>query len=1202
MAGKSRSRDEYPRPAVTRASRGRQNGGIVRWLVRGCMGCTLLFLTLIAATPWLFLKAPLINNLVARFGGLQPLTAEVGSFSAGWFSPLKIGELTVRDENGRDLAKIRSITTEKGLFGWLSSYSQLGTVRIDGVEATVVSAMGTTNLEQAMTGLLPQPEELPADTPTSDLTLSGTVVISDARIVLIEQDNPQQWLIELPNLQAELPAADQLFGPIELLATISDVSGATPGGTGQIKAKAQHAADGSIELRAKLENLPLEIWQVARSRIPELPILALEGRASGMLAGHAMDAEQWSFDLQQVHVSNFAMLAPDWIGESPARLNSIEAVGRVTLAKQWMQLDQTQLQCDVGNLQAQAAVPWPLVIPSLKNPFLERATFTASGNVDLPKLAQAAQSLIPVREDTRLVSGAMQFKASQQPPHSGSGTAQASVEVRLSGLEAVASGQALTWDQPLSVQLRATDGQPAAIFDVVATAEFCNLTGHGTIENGSLQGDVDLQQLYDRLSQFVELPVTSMSGSARLDTQWKMDDQQQVTATGSLNTTPLLIATSAGGQMREPNWQGSFTANAQLRDGIPERLNKMRLELVAPDEQLTVELHEPLQMIDATAAEAAATASRLPPASFSLTISGDLANWQRRGWVWLSEPPDIDVQGTMRLAASGKLDRQHVELLQANWDMEPVQFRMSDMALAEPKMIGNFKGRVDTADLTRLQVDQLTVQANSFWIVARDQAADQSDARTGQANFLVDLQRLMSNVATSHTTSPSMPATSSAANSPSQYAAGGTLQGNLQWLIGKSGAEFAAQAKGQNMLVSSRGVNTAESAPLWSEPTVDISVAGKWMAEHNAIDLPTLQLQTAWLSYQGQAAYRSGDQGSDLSVNGQAVYDAAQLSNKLGPMTGHNIQLVGQHTAPIEVRWQQSAIVPPGTSALAGLQASTHLGWEQARVVGIEVGKANVPVMIQAGQLTTAAEIPVSGGTLRWDIFSDLTQDLLVIRQKPMVVLENVAITREMCSGWLKYVAPLVAETTSIDGRLSLALDRAELTPTDLSKQTVEGRLQIHKAEVGPGPLTNEIAGLIRQFEAIRKLEPAQAVSTQSRVWLQMPQQNISFRMVEGRVYHRDLNLTIGDASISTAGSVDVSGQLEMLASLPIPDSWTQKGPVLAAMRGQTLQFPMRGTITRPQLDASLMRQFGRQTIENAAQGLIQQGLNRGLEKLFRQQ
>jgi translocation and assembly module TamB len=215
-------------------------------------------------------------------------------------------------------------------------------------------------------------------------------------------------------------------------------------------------------------------------------------------------------------------------------------------------------------------------------------------------------------------------------------------------------------------------------------------------------------------------------------------------------------------------------------------------------------------------------------------------------------------------------------------------------------------------------------------------------------------------------------------------------------------------------------------------------------------------------------------------------------------------------------------------------------------------------------------------------------------------VLENVAITREMCSGWLKYVAPLVAEATSIDGRLSLALQRAEFTPTDLTKQTVEGQLVMHKVEVGPGPLSNEVIGIVKQIEQIRKQDITQSVSSQNRVWMQLPQQQISFAMVEGRVHHRDLRVDVGDATITTAGSVDVTGQLELVASMPIPDKWTEKGMLVSALRGQSLHFPVRGTVSKPQLDPSALRQLGRQTVESAAQNLLQQQLNKGLEKLFK--
>ena len=153
----------------------------------------------------------------------------------------------------------------------------------------------------------------------------------------------------------------------------------------------------------------------------------------------------------------------------------------------------------------------------------------------------------------------------------------------------------------------------------------------------------------------------------------------------------------------------------------------------------------------------------LPPAAFNLSITGDLANWKRRGWVWLSQPPEMDIQGQIQMAVSGRLDTSHVEVLQANWDSKPVSVRTADFAMAEPRLIGNFKGRIDTADLTRLQVEQLTVQANSFWIVAQDQAAEDGAARR-QARWMLDIERFMQNLQSANNRLGTSTGTSTGAN------------------------------------------------------------------------------------------------------------------------------------------------------------------------------------------------------------------------------------------------------------------------------------------------------------------------------------------------------------------------------------------------------------------------------------------------------
>jgi translocation and assembly module TamB len=1157
------------------------------WVVRIFFLIFLFFVGLLALAPTLLSSASLANAAIARFAGLQPLRVSVGGLSVGWISPVSLANLRVEDQEGNHLVKIERVSTEKGLLGWLMSPYHLGIVQVDGVEADLIIQPGTSNLEEALAGFSsPQSE---SSTNRSIQMPTGSISINNASLRLSERGRAERWLVDVPTLNVDLPTANQLFGPIELKASIVETSGTVANSQGHFKVQARHTADGSIELRARLDNLCLQAWDVLSSRLPEIPVMHMNGWASGMLAGSAIDAEHWTFEFQQFQVDRFEMLAPELIGPSPARLHGISGVARATLNNSWLQITDTSLVCDVGSINLSAAMPWPVDVPTLQEPFIRGGAFTSEGNIDLPQLVQAAQSLLPIREDIQLISGNAKFLASQQLGESQQKDAQ--LKLTFSDVRATNGEQSINWNDPLVVQLTAQQAGGSPQFGVVAQAEFCDVAGWGTFENGQFSGTADLDLLHQRLNQFMDLPVSQMAGSAQLQLSWSMDSQRQVAAKGDLKTTPILIASSLGGETREPAWTGDFTAAIELDpEGLPVLINQLHLELIAPDEQLVLDIHEPFRL------KSQQDDSRKAPAAFSVAIQGDLANWKRRGWVWLSEPPDADVSGKIQMAVSGRMGVDQVQISQANWDLKPVAFRLSDWAFAEPQLIGNFKGNIDSIDWTRLQVDQLTVQANSFWVVARDESTPDGQARSGQARWMLDLQRLSQNL---REASAGMP---SAQESLAAFSGSGTSQGELKWLVNNSGASFQVQGTAENLVVYDLSPQNPTPTTLWAEPLINLSLNGYWSADSGGVQLSDIQARTPWASYQGQLTYRPLELLNELKISGQAAYDAAQLTKKLEPSIGRNIQLFGQQNMPIDVLWQWSNDPSFTGSKLSGLNANARLGWTSARVVGIEVGAADVPISINSGVMVSRAEIPVSGGVLRWDVQSDLTQEDLTVEQKPMTVLENVAITPEMCGGWLKYVAPLLAEATSIDGRLSLTLDEAKFSPGDLKRQTVQGKLVMHRAEVGPGPLANELTGLIRQIDALRRAEPGQAVSSTNRAWIQLPSQQISFRMVDGKVYHRDLRMEMGDVALTTSGAVDTEGGLDMRVSLPIPDVWADRGPVLATLRGQTLQFPVRGTVARPQLDASMLGQFGRQALEGAAQGLLQQGINRGLERLFRQQ
>jgi hypothetical protein len=110
----------------------------------------------------------------------------------------------------------------------------------------------------------------------------------------------------------------------------------------------------------------------------------------------------------------------------------------------------------------------------------------------------------------------------------------------------------------------------------------------------------------------------------------------------------------------------------------------------------------------------------------------------------------------------------------------------------------------------------------------------------------------------------------------------------------------------------------------------------------------------------------------------------------------------------------------------------------------------------------------------------------------------------------------------------------------------------------------------------------------------------VSFRMVKGRVYHQGMELEFPDLTIRTYGSVGLVDQsLSLMAEMPVPPKWLGNNPVGDALKNQTVQLPIGGTLSRPQLDRVAMEQANRKLLGSAAQNVLQGEVNKGLNRLF---
>ena len=244
---------------------------------------------------------------------------------------------------------------------------------------------------------------------------------------------------------------------------------------------------------------------------------------------------------------------------------------------------------------------------------------------------------------------------------------------------------------------------------------------------------------------------------------------------------------------------------------------------------------------------------------------------------------------------------------------------------------------------------------------------------------------------------------------------------------------------------------------------------------------------------------------------------------------------------------------------------------------------------LERGQLHLAGAVHYGKGDL-W------------IEQNPGVFAEAISITPDMCRSWLKYMMPLVADATDVNGTFSVDLEECVYFPNDPVRSRVVGALRVETAAIGPGPMARNLIGAIDQLEAAAKgLSGAAPAQTNPQQWLQMNPQAIDFAMAGGQVAHQRMMANVGKVTLISSGSVSIDGRLNLGIQVPLEAAWLGKN--LESLAGQTLTLPVTGTINQPSINTQAVAQtiggLGVQAVQSSAENYLQKQLDRQLQKLF---
>jgi translocation and assembly module TamB len=1124
----------------------------------------LLLAVLVWFLPTILAKTPLLAWAFNRFGNLKGQVA-IGSASLGWLSPPAISGVELRDEKNQPVVEHLSVAGSNSLFGLILSPSNLGRFHIEKPKLTLHLRTDGSNLEDVIAGYMTGE--------SSSKKVGVEIDIADAEVEIIDETSKRSWRMDQFSLNVKLPAGDA-----EPIAVKASGRLADPQKPGKLSANVslnlavKDASKIVSDLALQTENFPLDLLQ------PVLARCGVQAQTTGWLSAdlHTTLADKTASGKTTVEgaatAEGFALAMPA-LGKDQIRLTSFRADGKGSLGGERIDIERSTLVCDLGDAQLSGSVQLHDAAgrSNLTAAGLLRQRCELSGRVDLARLAAMLPQLLHVREGTQITGGEIRASfacrpqgndpaaelaggtpASQRPALAWQGQVQAL------GLRATDNGKQLAWARPIAAGFVAHEEPRGIVVETLqCDSDFLKITGSGTTDNLTASAAFNLKQLADQLGQFVELAPYQLAGEGSITAAWRRDAAQQFDAKSEIQLQNFQVMLSDQMPWREPSLVTTLSAKGKTDFTLKNTtVDTASLNLIAGADQFAATLTTPVKDL---------TGGGTWP--LRLTAQGQLQNWLSRAAAFA---PLTGYQA----AGSGRLDAQltasvvNITIAEVKIHADQFALASSSIYLGEPQVDLSATGSWIAKD-RRLTINSAALTNSTMNLTAQDFVLSMPPSGplelAGLVQYQANLGRLRQCFADR--------------KQPSSWSLGGTMAGGARFKQTGGVIHCETAAEIANLTVAE------VSGQQFQEPKVALNAVGEYDNKTKLIKIDKAELSSSLVAASALGKVGMSEQ-TLADINGLINYDLNRISDLLRPMFPAasprskmgKVRFFGRNTGP--ATWS-------GPLSLAAGRAATELKWDRAYLYGFDIGPAALKPKLEGGVLAIEPmQVPVSQGKLFLAPKVRLAPDPMELTMPPGKLAEKVQITPDMCDMFLKYVSPILAGVSEARGSFSLELLRCRLPLSNPKMGDLAGKFIVHDVAIGPGPLIRELAILLDREK------PAQL----------RKESVVNFQMRQGRIYHDHMELIFPEFTIHTQGSVGIDDQtLALEAQMPIPPKWVENNPLPQSLKNQTLRLPIAGTLSRPQLDKAKFNEYFRQFARKAILGGVEEGLNRGLNELFRQ-
>lgn len=1140
-----------------------------RRLMRRLIVLVMLLIGAVAVAPLLIANSPLRDTLLNWQMPVGGWRIDCSQAQISWFGSQSLTNVAVADPAGNPLFTADRVTLERSLLGLVVNSQNLGTIRLAKPTVYMASRPDGTNVEDFLAAVAKQQELLPASAPTSEKTpRQVNLEITEGTLRGLDTTTGKEWAINEINLTAQ---RDSASGMIVADGTAS-IAGKQSEAAGRVKFRMLPAEDGRQQLDALAEGLMLELLA------PLLRKVLGEGQLAGTMSldGHAT----WSQGSEgKLALETWGRMEAVGVEVTAARLQNdrlrsekLVLPWRLALRDGTLAAEELKLEGDWLTLSAAGSLPLE-ELQRVSITQLPRRDFNFSANVDLPRLAAMLPSTLQIREGVRIDSGKLEVSADSEKR---ADKFVWSANAKLVDLIGKNGSRTIAWKQPVDVAATWVEAGTGARLDrVKLTAPFAS--GDFTTTENRVTGELqlDLAQLTQELGQFLELQGLTCQGTAAGNLTLTASEGDAFAADADITLTQFAALRGKEAIWEEPQLNVKLNAVGSAAQLTPKSISTGKVELRGARDQATLTLTAPVDLSD------------LRACSVAISGMGPLDSWAGRLRPWVANIPK-EITGDATFSANASLAAGNVKLSYLKGTVNQLRVRDGAVSIDEPHV--EFSGDVAWNSVKRkLNSGQLQLASSVVAFRSRDLQFEFPSGKvpvmTGDLAFRADLERFA--------------------------AAAGLMKKEASWPRGAASGvmRFATNAEqviadftfdaDQLQLVKSGSSGTPRV--IWAEPK--LHSAGKAIytiaTERAAID--NLQIEGQTMQLASAVQWEKPLANGPLAVNGNLRYDPAALSGLVAGYAGPAVTIEGDSL----VRFEARGTLPSSANQTHWSrmwQGNVEAGWASASAFGLPISAGKLQGTLIEGQLRfTPLDVAVGAGRLTSQpvVIFDPPPQRIVIPAGPAIT--KVQISPAVSEQMLKYVAPVLAGATRVDGQFSLDLAETQIAFAEPKKTVAAGKLGVHQLTVMPGPMLVDVVNIIQQAKSLKNPESLLgAVTTPKQTkLLSMNDQQVDFKVVAGRVYHRQLEFIIDDVPIRSTGSVGFDQSLAIELAIPIQDRWIDGEDVLRGLAGQTLKIPIQGTFQNPRVDQRAFADITRQLIRNTAGQAIGNEIGRQLEKLF---